>query len=141
MHVTFVGYSWNNQGIYLYLIFSDTLWEYYLEFHRDLFPNILGIYHGNVARIFREQYSRNINWKYSAESHRELFPNILEMYHGNVTRIFHKHIFARWIVSKADCDLWFIFDLQIFIKGIKIIHDIWIKIIRNIKHLKFSGNS
>ena len=38
MDVTLAGYLWNNQGIFL----------------REIFPNILGIYHGNVPRIFRE---------------------------------------------------------------------------------------
>ena len=28
--------------------------EYSLEFHTELFPNILGISHGNVPRIFHE---------------------------------------------------------------------------------------
>ena len=29
-------------------------WEYSPEFHRELFPNIPGIYHGYVPRIFHE---------------------------------------------------------------------------------------
>ena len=30
----------------------NIIWEYSLEFHRKLFPNILGIYHGNVPQVF-----------------------------------------------------------------------------------------
>ena len=96
MHVTFVGYLWNNQGIFLYSIFPERYLEYSPEFHRDLFPNTLGIYHGNVPRIFHEQFSWNIIWEYSLKFHRELFPNFLGKYHGNVPRIFNKHIFAQW---------------------------------------------
>ena len=29
-------------------------WEYSPEFHRELFPNTPGIYHGNVPRKFHE---------------------------------------------------------------------------------------
>ena len=53
MHVTFVGYSWNIQGIFLYSIFL----EHYLGIFpgiREPFPNIPGIYYGNVPRIFHE---------------------------------------------------------------------------------------
>ena len=55
MHITFVGYSWNIQGIFLYSIFLEHLfWEYSPEFHRDIFLNISGIYHGNAPGIFHE---------------------------------------------------------------------------------------
>ena len=74
----------------------NIIWKYSLEFHREHFPNILGINHGNVPRIFHKQYSRNIIWEYSPEFHREVFPSILGIYHGNVPRIFHEHIFPRW---------------------------------------------
>ena len=50
MGATFVGYSWNIQGIFLYSIFP----EHSPEFHRELFPNIPRIYHGNVPRILHE---------------------------------------------------------------------------------------
>ena len=52
MHVTFVGYSWNIHKIFLYSIFSEHYSVTFPDFHRELFPNILGIYHGNVQRIF-----------------------------------------------------------------------------------------
>ena len=32
----------------------NIIWEYSPEFHKELFPNILGIYPGNVPRIFHE---------------------------------------------------------------------------------------
>ena len=68
MHVTFVGYSWNIQGIFRHSIFPKhspqnirifnipgiSLREYSPEFQRERFPNIPGIYHGNVPRIFQE---------------------------------------------------------------------------------------
>ena len=54
MHVTFVGYSWNNQGIFLYSIFPNITWEYSPIFHRERFLNIPGIYHGNVPQIFHQ---------------------------------------------------------------------------------------
>ena len=76
--------------------FQNIIWEYSPEFHRELFPNILRIYHGNVPRILHEQYSRNIIWEYSPEFHCKIFPNILGICHGNVPRIFHEHILGRW---------------------------------------------
>ena len=68
MHVTFVGYSWNIQGIFQHSVFPEhspgnirifnipgiCLREYSPEFHRECFPNIPGIHHGNVPRIFQE---------------------------------------------------------------------------------------
>ena len=51
MRVTFVGYSWNNQGIFVYLIFPNIISEYSQEFHWELYPNIMGISHGNVPRL------------------------------------------------------------------------------------------
>ena len=49
VHVTFVGYSWNIQGIFLYIQYSwNIVWEYSLEFHSKLFPSIPGMYHGNA---------------------------------------------------------------------------------------------
>ena len=59
----------------------NIIWEYSSEFHRELFPNILEIYHRNVPRIFHEKYSRNIIWEYSPEFHRELFTK----YSGNMS--------------------------------------------------------
>ena len=54
MHVTFVGYLWNI-GEYSYIQYSrNIIWGYSPEFYRELFPNIPGIYHGNVPRIFHE---------------------------------------------------------------------------------------
>ena len=50
MHVTFVRYSWNNQGIFLYSIF--------LEHYFGIFP-------GNSWGIFSE-YAGNIAWECSA---------------------------------------------------------------------------
>ena len=81
--------SWKNQGIFLYSIFPEHIWKYSQEFHMELFPNILGIYHGNDPRIFHEQHYWNIIWEYSLEFHREPFPNIQGIYHGNVLRIFY----------------------------------------------------
>ena len=56
MHLTFVGYSWNNQGIFLYSVLSEhySYIQYSPEFHGELFTNILGIYHANVPRIFNK---------------------------------------------------------------------------------------
>ena len=51
MHATFVGYSLNIQGMFIQYS-QNIIWEYSAEFHRELFPNILGIYHGNVPQIF-----------------------------------------------------------------------------------------
>ena len=40
---------------YSYIQYSRSIiWEYSPEFHSELFPNILGLYHGNVPRIFHE---------------------------------------------------------------------------------------
>ena len=56
MHASFVGYSWNIQGIYFYIQYSrNIIWEYSPEFHRELFW-ILQEY---IMGIFRE-YSTNI---------------------------------------------------------------------------------
>ena len=54
MHVTFVGYSWNIQGIFLYSIFM----EYY-------FGNIPWNFIGNLWQIFRE-YTMGMFHEYSA---------------------------------------------------------------------------
>ena len=35
-------------------------WEYSPEFHKELFPNIPGIYNGNVQRIFHKH--RFVRW-------------------------------------------------------------------------------
>ena len=77
-------------NILIFNIPGTLFWEYSSEFHRELFPNILGIYHGNVPRISCKQYSWNIISEYSPEFHRKLFPNILGIHHGNVPRIFHE---------------------------------------------------
>ena len=37
-----------HSGYILYSIFSEHFWEYSPEFPCELFPNIPGIYHGNV---------------------------------------------------------------------------------------------
>ena len=40
---------------YSYIQYSlNIIWEYSPEFHSELFPNIPGIYHWNVPRIFHE---------------------------------------------------------------------------------------
>ena len=54
MQVTFVGYSWNNQGIFLYSIFQ----EHYFE----LFPGI-------SLEMFSE-YTGNISWECSTNNPR-----------------------------------------------------------------------
>ena len=41
-------------NIPIFNIPGTLFWEYSTEFHRELFPNIPGIYHGNVPRIFHE---------------------------------------------------------------------------------------
>ena len=39
---------------------ANIIWEYSPEFHREPFPNIPEIYHGNVSRISHEHiFSRN----------------------------------------------------------------------------------
>ena len=45
--LTLVGYSWSNQGIFLYLIFPEHS-EYFPELYREFFPNILGTSHRDV---------------------------------------------------------------------------------------------
>ena len=52
MQITFVGYSWNNQGIFLNSIFPEHYFGIFPWFHWEYFPNIPGIPHGNVPRIF-----------------------------------------------------------------------------------------
>ena len=76
MHVTFVEYSWNIQGILLHSIFEE---------HS---PDNICIF--NVPGTFLREYS--------LEFYRERFPNIAGIYHGNAPQLFHKHIFARWEV-------------------------------------------
>ena len=76
MHVTFVEYSWNIQGILLHSIFEEPS------------PDNIRIF--NVPGTFLREYS--------LECHRERFPNIQGIYHGNVPQLFHKYIFARWEV-------------------------------------------
>ena len=49
IHVTLVGYSWNNQGIFLYSVFP--------EHYFGIFP---GISYGNFSK-----YSGNISWECS----------------------------------------------------------------------------
>ena len=96
MHVTFIGYSWNNQRIFLYSIF--------LEHYLGIF---LGIPQGTFSK-----YSGNISWECSTNIPQTIFPEYyLGIFHGisqgtfseysgnvswNVLRIFHEHIFARW---------------------------------------------
>ena len=41
-------------NILIFTIPGTLFWEYFSEFHRELFPNITGIYHGNVPQIFHE---------------------------------------------------------------------------------------
>ena len=41
-------------NIPIFNIPGTLFWEYSPEFHRELFPNIPGIYQGNVPRIFHE---------------------------------------------------------------------------------------
>ena len=99
------------------------IWEYSPEFHRELFPNILRIYHGNVPQILHEQYSRNVIWEYSPEFHCKLFPNILGIYHGNVPRIFHEHILGRWAliwgsISKTANIFWNILGSTYWLQSI-----------------------
>ena len=64
--------------------FPGTLfWEYSPEFHRELFPNISGIYHRNVPQIFREHiYARGLYYK--------IFIKILKGYLGYKTVFCHK---------------------------------------------------
>ena len=38
----------------IFNILGTLFWEFSPEFHRELFPNIPGIYHGNVPRIVLE---------------------------------------------------------------------------------------
>ena len=52
--VTFVGYSWNSQVIFLYSIFPEHYFGIFPGFHWELFSNILGISQGNTPRIFQE---------------------------------------------------------------------------------------
>ena len=100
MHVTFVGYSWNNQGIFLYSIFLEHYLGVFPGISYGTFPNILGIDHGNVPRIFHEKYSRNIIWEYSrnfiGNSFRILWEYIMGMFHEYST-----NIYLPWWVVKA----------------------------------------
>ena len=41
-------------NIPIFNIPGTLFWEYSPEFHWELFPNIQGIYHGNITRIFHE---------------------------------------------------------------------------------------
>ena len=41
-------------NIPIFNIPGTLFWEYSLEFYRELFSNIPGIYHGNVLRIFHK---------------------------------------------------------------------------------------
>ena len=41
-------------NIPIFSICGTLFWEYSPEFHREFFPNIPGIYHGNVLQIFHE---------------------------------------------------------------------------------------
>ena len=48
-------------NIPIFNIPGTLFWEYSPEFHRELFPNIPGIYHGNVPRIFHEHiFARSV---------------------------------------------------------------------------------
>ena len=44
IHVTFIGYSWNNQGIFLYLIFH----EHYLGIFPGISWGTFSEYSGNI---------------------------------------------------------------------------------------------
>ena len=50
--VTFVRYSWNSQGIFLYSIFAGYYFGISPEFHWEFFPNMLAIFQENVPQIF-----------------------------------------------------------------------------------------
>ena len=54
-HVTFVGYSWNSHGIFLYSIFPAHYFGIFSGISLEIFPIILGISQGNVPRIFQER--------------------------------------------------------------------------------------
>ena len=85
MHVTFVGYSWNNQGILLHSIFPEHYlgifrgiswgtfseysgnisWECFTNITQTIFPkHYLGIFPGISYGTFSE-YSENISWECS----------------------------------------------------------------------------
>ena len=54
MQETFLGYSWNNQGIFLYSIFPEHFLGIFPGIPLEYFTNILGISHGYVPQIFHE---------------------------------------------------------------------------------------
>ena len=53
MHLAFVG-NIPVGNISILNIFGILFWEYSPEFHGELFPNIRGIYHGNIPQIFHK---------------------------------------------------------------------------------------
>ena len=43
----------------------NIIWEYFREVHKELFPNIPGMHHGNVQRIFHEHiFTQWAEWPY-----------------------------------------------------------------------------
>ena len=56
LHVTFVGYSWNIQGIFIYSIFPE---HYFGNIPRNFMGNFFGIFRECIMGMFHE-YSTNI---------------------------------------------------------------------------------
>ena len=66
-------------NIPIFNILGIFFWEYSPEFHIELFPNIPGIYHGNVPQIFQEHiFVRWVNYQieYSMQNLRSLVIDI-----------------------------------------------------------------
>ena len=52
--VTFIGYSWNSQGAFLYPMFLEHYFRILPGVSLGIFRSMLGISQGNVPRIFHE---------------------------------------------------------------------------------------
>ena len=72
MDVTFVGYSWNNQGIFLYSIF--------LEHYLGIFP---GISQGTFS-----EYSGNTSWNVQRIFHKHAFAQWVQLLIPEKTKLF-----------------------------------------------------